>query len=773
MRHKIQILLVAIAGAGLVACGSGDDVEEIECSDGTVLDEDANECIAEQPECDDDEQYVEEQNRCVRVAEHFCAEDTEYDEDEGVCTAAVGLTCGEDVTDEDDECVPAVNIECGAGTVVLDGQCVPSNEVCAEGTVDDDDQDGLVDCRPEEGICGEGTTFDLNEAKCIPLSVLECGPGTVDVDGYCESSAGFFEDLAEDPDLDMSDDDGVSTIDVDDSGEPFVFLGNIDEPEMVDGEAVQQQHHYEMELEAGDWVEISVYSLGLPEPGYEIDGSHISESAAYYRLSDLGAGVEVTRQIAAPYTGTYDVTVGNLPQMLDMVDPAGGDDWEYVGYVEQLDAPDAEDVDILEDSVDGDVTELLDNLYYIEDMDDVENIQMLFQELPDDADGEMQVWSDETTFETSIALDDSSLTVTPPGDDFYLLFDRIHAYGSTNFYDVGGQEGQPLAEDDVVSEDIDLDAGEYVGVSQFNTQGEEVSAYFYDDDGNELTMTDELVISIADEGKNYLYWLATDDQTVTVELENDTGDDLDSISYDLVYGMSDAIEVDDGDLQTVDHSETLTRGQRHFVQLDFDLDELLMMRVLGASSDAMIRVYDDGFDDIGGGLNEYVLDDDPGDYAIVIDAQAEIDGGFTLEVEETDIFDTSETSSPDETIPDNDTPATDVIDISSCSEVLEIDMDVEIFHGWRGDLIVSLENPEGTERYLKARYGGSTDDIIGNFNGDLGANDGVSASVTPELIEEFEGDSGTGEWTLIVLDDLGIVSSGTLSEWTLNLTCQG
>ncbi len=763
MKHKIQILLVAIAGAGLVACGGGDDVEQIECSDGTVLDEEANECIAEQPECDDDEQYVEEQNRCVRVAEHFCAENTDYDEDEGVCTSTVGLTCGENVTDEDDECVPAVVIECGAGTVVLDGQCVPSNSVCADGTADDEPQDGAVDCRPDEGVCGEGTTFDLNQRKCISVSDLECGPGTVEVDGFCESSAGFFQDLADDPDLDMTGNDGVGTIDVDDSGELFVFAGNIDEPEMVDGQPVQHQDQYEMDLDAGDWVEISVYSLGLPEPGYEIDGSHLDNSGGFYRLSDLGAGVEVTRQIVAPATGTYDFHVGNLPQMLDMVEPAGGDDWEYVGYVELIDAPDSETVDILDESIDGDVTELLDNLYYLEDMGDVDNIQMLFQALPDDADGEMQVWSDETTFETSIALDDSSLTVTPPGDDFYLLFDRIHAYGSSNSYSVGGQEGQPLAEDDSVSEDIDLDAGEYVGVSQFNTQGEEVSAYFYDDDGNELTMTDELVISIADEGQNYLYWLADEAQTVTVELENDTGDDLDSISYDLVDGMSDAVDIDDGDLQTVDHTETLTRGQRHYVVADIDHDELLAVRVEGASDDAYISVHD-GDEVVADGTNMLRFVPELKEHVVYIEAPQTLSDGFEVEFEESDIFEVSETSSPGAPFAQS---YSDDIDISSCPEIDDIEVEVDIEHWWRGDLIVDIIAPNGDEARIHNESGGSDNDIIGTYPypSDPDLEDG-------DALLDFIGQSGEGTWTISIQDTwTSGTQYGDLHSWTLHLTC--
>lgn len=760
MNTKVYTLVVGLAAAGLIACG-GDPEPSIECADGTEFDEEAGECLLERTECDDGEQYVEELDACARVQDEYCGEDTDYDEDQQACVAEE-VDCGENTKVEDDECIPQIEIECGAGTVVYDGHCVPSEDVCAEDTEDVSGDDAGVSCRPMDSVCGEGATLDVIDQVCVPISDVECGPGTVVEDLEGESVCVPLAEVAENPDLDTTDTDGIAEIDVpEQTGERFVFVGNIDEPIVEDGSESQQMDVYEFDAEMGDWLEVTVYSLGLPEPGFEVSGGD-----EFYRLSDVGTGLEAKRQIVVPADGQYQLAVSNLPQMLGELSPAGGDDFGYVGYVERRERPKAEPVDIFDEPLEGDIQQVRDGLYRLEEMGDVESIQMLLQLLPEDADAELQIWEDETTLHEVAALDEASLGVIPPADSFELLFDYEHAAGSNTSYHAEAREGVPLQAGESVDEQFDLQAGDYIGVSQYNTDGEPIEAKFRDEDDQIIGHTGDLVVSIAEQGQRYLYMHAHEEMSVTLELENNTGSDLDSVSYDTVEGVADEVEFD-GDDEEIDYDATLLSGQRHYLELDSpDYDELVALTVQDTGADTRVVVLDEDGQEVATAANTVIYQAGESYHLVYVEAVDAIDGGFSLSIEESTIFELSETSSPGTSIPTGG-DATDTIDIDNCPTVTEIDMDVEIFHNWRGDLEVRLENPAGDEILLKDASG-SANDIIGNFNDTLDP-EGSGA----EPISEFEDDLGTGTWTLTVDDTVGWEPPGTLSEWTLNLTCEG
>ncbi len=158
----------------------------------------------------------------------------------------------------------------------------------------------------------------------------------------------------------------------------------------------------------------------------------------------------------------------------------------------------------------------------------------------------------------------------------------------------------------------------------------------------------------------------------------------------------------------------------------------------------------------------------PGVYVLGIEAGEDLPTGYTLTLngEVTTFGSVSVTSTPALAIPDNVSAGVDdQIQVSGCSEVVEIDMDIDITHTFRGDLRIELTNPAGETIILKNRFGFSADDIIGNFNETLGAN-GTSA----EPIDTFVGSVGNGTWTLNVSDNASF-DTGTLNSWTLNLFC--
>ena len=93
-----------------------------------------------------------------------------------------------------------------------------------------------------------------------------------------------------------------------------------------------------------------------------------------------------------------------------------------------------------------------------------------------------------------------------------------------------------------------------------------------------------------------------------------------------------------------------------------------------------------------------------------------------------------------------------VITVPQAGNVFGTDVGVNITHTWRGDLIVKLRSPEGTEHTLHNRTGGSEDDLVQNWQTDA-----------------FNGETMQGDWTLLVSDNAGL-DTGTLNSWDLTLT---
>jgi serine protease len=104
-------------------------------------------------------------------------------------------------------------------------------------------------------------------------------------------------------------------------------------------------------------------------------------------------------------------------------------------------------------------------------------------------------------------------------------------------------------------------------------------------------------------------------------------------------------------------------------------------------------------------------------------------------------------------IPDNVADGIEsVITVPQSGNVFGADVGVNITHTWRGDLLVKLRSPEGTEHTLHNRTGGSADDLVQNWQ-----------------LDSFNGESMQGDWTLVVSDNAGL-DTGMLNSWDLTLT---
>ncbi len=114
---------------------------------------------------------------------------------------------------------------------------------------------------------------------------------------------------------------------------------------------------------------------------------------------------------------------------------------------------------------------------------------------------------------------------------------------------------------------------------------------------------------------------------------------------------------------------------------------------------------------------------------------------------------------PNMYIPDN-TAIHDEMPVAIGSTVTDIEVYVNITHTWIGDLIVSLTSPGGTTVVLHNRTGGSADDIVGWYPGEL----------TPhESLDAFIGETTDGDWRLTVSDNAG-GDQGYLNTWCLRFT---
>ncbi|WP_319004157.1 S8 family serine peptidase [Rheinheimera aquimaris] len=104
-------------------------------------------------------------------------------------------------------------------------------------------------------------------------------------------------------------------------------------------------------------------------------------------------------------------------------------------------------------------------------------------------------------------------------------------------------------------------------------------------------------------------------------------------------------------------------------------------------------------------------------------------------------------------IPDN-TPEgiSSIISVPQSGSLFGVNVSVDITHTWRGDLIVVLRSPEGTEHTLHNRTGGSEDNLVQSWQ-----------------LDSFNGEEMQGDWTLTVSDNANL-DTGTLNNWQLTLT---
>ena len=455
-----------------------------ECSDGTV--EQDGECVLDgDPEqCPDG--MVEQGGECVAEYD-LCADDDIFKD--GECVPEV--ECGQNATLDGDHCVIDEVVECGDGTEELDpneNECVASAEACGVHTAFSDGQ-----CVPTDKVCNEGTTFDHDTGLCLPD--LECRPGDILDDGTCIAPG---ELLAEDVDVTAEgitnpDYDGEpAQLDVPEHGE-IVFEGTIGvpEPEVDDedeeigpGDLESTFVVFEFDADAGDWFEVAVYSLGLPDPMFRIVDT--DEEQSFERLSARGVGDDKSRQFIAPEDGTYQLWVkpGAAAQLMWTED----EDWDFVGSLEHLETPEAEEASFQGSIIDGTLGDLEDNFYVVDGFEDVDEIYLRWLQEPGSAEQIAGLWASPTEF---VAENDQEGVVDVSEiDELYLVVDWMTHFGTAEMdYEISASEILELGSGETHEVEFSADAGDAVRLGwqkSFFGSFDHVEITVVDEDGEEV-----------------------------------------------------------------------------------------------------------------------------------------------------------------------------------------------------------------------------------------------------------------------------------------------
>jgi subtilisin-like proprotein convertase family protein len=106
----------------------------------------------------------------------------------------------------------------------------------------------------------------------------------------------------------------------------------------------------------------------------------------------------------------------------------------------------------------------------------------------------------------------------------------------------------------------------------------------------------------------------------------------------------------------------------------------------------------------------------------------------------------------------------DTINIGPACTLVDINVDIDITHPYRGDISLELTSPGSTTVQLKLQNPGDSDnDIVGNYEQTLVV-DG------PGSLSDFLGEAGNGTWTLVAHDWYS-TDTGTLNSWAVHLDC--
>ncbi len=488
----------------LLVAGCGDDEPEaaLECGDNTEVRD--GECVVSEHDCENGE-VVAPSGECVDPAE-FCDDDTAvYDTGTGECLEDYELVCGEGTVEVDGLCVVDVPGSCGAGTVLVDGVCELADDVCGEGTRFSDDQ-----CEATADACDGEAQFDLEAEECVFVEDLSCGDSTVERDGECRPYHTVAEELADDADINYADGAPIVT----DPDDPFVFTGTMDD---------SVSHTFDLEGQEGQWIDITIMSLGLPSPGFDLDGP-----ASFQRVVSPAMQSAPSRTVLMPEDETYSLTITTSVSDDELADDA----WGYVGVVEVLDAPEADHWDYGAENIDGDLSEPKNNFVQI-NTSDADDLFLSIESLGEDVeDVQVSQWSSEDSFTENHDMDVSGrIELNVSGqNEVFLQFDAVELTGSRTDFEISGTGSETIPQGGFDFHELSAEAGDTLVIRHESDQAGPVNVRVFRD-GDEFVAQQEDVLaynstSFLTGESDSMYVPATQDGDYLIEFQNVEEDDL-------------------------------------------------------------------------------------------------------------------------------------------------------------------------------------------------------------------------------------------------------
>ncbi len=502
-------LLAAILALALssTACGGEEEPQEeeepgpsFECGEGTVLHDET--CVAEDHDCDDD-QVVTPLGECFEPTV-FCGQGSHFDAATEECVSSADITCGEGTVEDGGECVLADPLRCGEGTVLAGDECVLAEEVCGTGTELD-----APYCVPSEEVCTDRTELDVETGVCVDLGAFECGTGTVEHDDACIPSISAADQLAAEADIDYM--DGESIVPAED--ETFVFTGTLD---------TILSHTFSLEGTQGQWLEVTIYSRGLPSPGLHIT----DDSSSWERSVAAGTASMPSRVFPTPIDGSLDVTVTTSLATDDNASSFGDESWQYVGTVEVIDAPTAQAWDALEDTFEGALDDSMGNFVEIDIDDDLNELLVTPSELGVDAiDPVLEVWSTPNSFSSrhSLVAGEQVEVDTSNADTIYFHFDAVEFLGSRTDFQVSAAGTEYMEPGDIHQQEFEIEAGQTLFVSHRSEDADDITGRIRKDgevlfERQHLLAENQFSYTANQTRREFFY--VTEDGTYVVEFEN-------------------------------------------------------------------------------------------------------------------------------------------------------------------------------------------------------------------------------------------------------------
>ncbi|PTM09852.1 MAG: hypothetical protein DA407_04880 [Bacteroidetes bacterium] len=137
----------------------------------------------------------------------------------------------------------------------------------------------------------------------------------------------------------------------------------------------------------------------------------------------------------------------------------------------------------------------------------------------------------------------------------------------------------------------------------------------------------------------------------------------------------------------------------------------------------------------------------------------------------------TETNTANFGISDNGTPTQSVITVTNSIIISDLNVTVNLFHVNDSDLEIKLVAPNGTTEVMLSNRNGGTGDNYTNTTFDDDASSSIASgsapftgSYTPDGdLNDFNGLSSVGDWTLVITDKATNSLGGVLLDWTMQI----